>query len=208
MIRLLLVLFFSFSLYAQTGDLDMFDQFEKQDKQEFVHLKKQIEKCIKNWNFSCAQKKLAQIKNYATTKKDVQDIRNLKTELADARYEKRRQDEERRLKEELARAHKSVQIGNCQRGTNSYEMCQLFVDRKRDGFIFYKLKDTNTYDIYIQGSKSVAAGNGGYYSMSLNSVWTTQCGDSVFGHHAKRIFVYNLSKALYLYANCFVNGKY
>lgn len=207
MVKILLILFASLSLYAQSSEFEMFKKFEKQDKSEFKVLKSKIEKCIKNWDFVCAQKDLSLLKNYVTTKNDVETVVRLKNNLSYEKDRKKRQEEEALLKQKIAHSRKSIRIGDCRNGNGGYRGCSLYVNGSYDGSIFYKLKNDNTYDIYILGSKN-AGSNGGYYSTSLHSVWTTQCGDSVFGSSSKKIFVYDLEKALYMYADCYINGTY
>ena len=59
---------------------------------------------------------------------------------------------------------------------------------------------------FILGSKNASI-NSGFYDTNLHRVWTTSCGDSVYGRSHQK-FVYELSKALYMYANCSINGVY
>ncbi len=189
-------------LFAGMDDFEAFEAFDKQDKSEFETLKKEIQKCIKGWDFACAQKDLAKIRSKVTSKKDAQTIAMLKTALSEEKEKKRAYEEARRR----ANAKKSIRIADCQNSSGGTIMCTLYVNGKYDGNIFYKLEDTDKYNIFILGSKN-AANMAGYYSIELNSVWTTRCGDSVFGS-SNKIFVYDISKALQMYANCAINGGY
>lgn len=189
-------------LFANMTEKEQFEYFDKQDKKEFKLLKGKINKCIKDWNFSCADSKLKIIKRYVTSKKDVQTIRRLKNILLNEKSKKRAQEEAQRR----ANAYKSIKITDCQNRSGGTVMCTLYVNGNYDGNIFYKLKDTDKYNIFILGSKN-AATNSGYYDIKLHSVWTTRCGDSVFGR-SNRISVYDISTALNMFANCSINGRY
>jgi len=200
--RYVILILVSTLLFASMSDFDQFEQFDKQDKQEFNSLKKKIQKCIKKWDFECANKKIKKIKKYVTSKKDSKVITDLKIALSNEKYKKQEHEEAQRR----ANAKKSIKITNCQNGSGGATMCTLYVNGNYDGNIFYKLKSNGDYDIYILGSKN-AFTNSGFYDTSLHRVWTTSCGDSVFGRSSKK-FVYDLSKALYMYANCSINGVY
>lgn len=200
--RYIFLILLSTLLFASMSDFDQFEQFDKQDKQEFNSLKNKIQKCIKKWDFECAQNDIKKIKRYVTSKKDSKIIADLKIALSNEKYKKQEYEERKRR----ANAKKSIRIGNCHNGSNGAMMCTLYVNGSYDGNIFYKLKSNGDYDIFILGSKN-AYTNSGFYDTNLHRVWTTRCGDSVFGRSEKK-FVYDLSKALYMYANCSINGVY
>ena len=187
-------------LFSADG-FDAFDRFEQADKKSFEQLEKQIRQCIDHDDFSCAREKLEQIKPYVSTKKDSRTIANLREDL---------NSEEQRYEAALqANKNHTVTIGNCQNGSGSARMCNLYVDGQYDGNIFYKPRSDGNegYDIFTIGSKHVSASMGGFYDSSLHRVWTTACGDSVFGRSSK-IMVYSVSDALKMFANCGANGRY
>lgn len=191
----IIIIFFALGATAKMSDFAQFAQFEKRDKQMFSQLKQEIKQCIDTDNFSCAQKKLHQIKQYVTSKHNVQTVRALKKSLAQAIEQKRA----------LAQHNKSIRITNCQYKNSSTTMCTLYVNGQYDGNIFYKRKD-DTFTIYILGSKN-ATTTEGFYDPNLHRVWTTRCGDSVYNRSNQR-FVYKIGTALYMFANCAINGKY
>ncbi|WP_353662903.1 hypothetical protein [Hydrogenimonas sp. SS33] len=144
---------------------------------------------------------MGQIRRYVSTKKDSRTIAQLQEALKreETRYEAARQ----------ANRHYDIAIRGCKNGAGSAIMCTLYVDGRYDGNIFYKSRSDGNdgFDIFILGSKHAGASMGGYYDTSLHRVWTTKCGDSVFGA-SPRIMVYSISDALMMYAECAVNGKY
>ena len=60
-----------------TYALDVFSEFERQDKIQFNKLKNEVKNCIKNWNFKCAENKLEKMRKYITSKKDKKIINEL-----------------------------------------------------------------------------------------------------------------------------------
>ncbi len=191
---LLLTTFFIAQLCV-ANDIDAFAAFEKEDAKNFSSLKSQIQSCIENKNFQCAEKKLQEIKQYVSTKKDSQTIAYLQNRLQ----------EEENYQQEIANANKSISIRNCRPSSGGKNLCNLYVNGKYDGNIFYYNRD-DSYIIFILGSKN-ARNIDGAYRPSLHDVWTTECKSSVFDRSDK-IMVYQLSDALFLYANCAINGKY
>lgn len=187
---LLLLLLYTASIFAKMSALEQFEQFEREDKRNFALLKQKIESCIDAQDFACAQKNLKQIKQYVTSKHDVQTIRKLQTTLAKAKERKRA----------LAHRSKSITISDCQYTKKDTTMCTLYVNGKYDGNILYRFEDRK-YTIFILGSKN-AATTEGFYDPELYRVWTTRCGDSK-SHYGLKI-----AKALYMFANCAINGKY
>ncbi len=183
-------------------DFEQFEAFDNQDKKEFNNLENQINNCIEEWDFECAANKIRKIKKFVTSKKDATTISNLQAALADAKEKKRAYEEAQRR----ANAKKSFTIGNCQNARDGAIMCTLRVKGEYDGNIFYKLENDGKYNIFILGSKN-ASNCQGFYDTTLHRVWTTRCGDSVFGASQKR-FVYDLSSALKMYASCAINGNY
>ncbi len=200
--RYVFLILLSTLLFASMSDFDQFEQFDKQDKQEFNSLKNRIQKCIKKWDFECASSNIKKIKKYVTSKKDSKVIADLKVALSNEKYKKQEYEEAKRR----ANAKKTIRIGNCHSGSGGAIMCSLNVNGSYDGNIFYKLKSNGDYDIFILGSKN-ASTNSGFYDTNLHRVWTTSCGDSVYGRSHQK-FVYDLPKALYMYANCSINGVY
>jgi hypothetical protein len=198
-IPLILVLLISILL---ADDFSAFEQFDNMDKTNFKKYEQKINNCIKEWKFECAKENLNKIKRYITKKSDNNTISSLWSKLYAEQDKKERYEEAKRR----ANANKSIELKNCQSASGGARMCSMYVNNRYDGNIFYKLKNDGNYNIFILGSKN-AKNNSGFYDTKLHRVWTTYCGDSVFGA-SKKVHVYDLSKALYMYANCSINGRY
>ena len=189
-------------LFGAKSGFDQFEQFEKMDKIEFNKLKSKVNKCLDRWDFGCAEDAIGKMRQYAGSRKDIQKIYALKSKLQAKREEKARRDEARRKANRI----KSIKIASCSNSSGGGKMCMLYVNGRRDGFIFYHLNSDNTYQINISSSK-YAKSNSGFYDPKLHRVWSTYCGDSVFGASPKK-FVYSLSDALFEYAKCSLVGRY
>ncbi len=205
----ILIIFLLFSLSSVVfangfNSFDQFNKFDKQDKQEFDRLKKETKHCIINWDFDCARNNLGKMKKYITSRKDNTIISSLWDDLYAQKREKERQEEAQRQAEEAQRqanSNKSINITDCSyTNWNRQTMCTLNVNGSYDGNIVYYYKN-NVYNIFITGSNSASIISGGY-NPSLNNIDTTACGESSIGS------VNSVSQALYMYANCAINGHY
>jgi len=199
--RVLFIAFLFVNLLL-ADDFAAFEQFDNMDKINFKKYEQKINNCIKEWKFECAKENLSKIKRYITQKSDNNIISSLWDKL-DAEQDKKEQYEESKR---IANSHKYITLKNCQNASGGSRMCTIYVNNSYDGNIYYKLKNDGNYNIFILNSKN-AKNNSGFYDTKLHRLWTTYCGDSVFGV-SKKIYVYDLSKALYMYANCSINGRY
>jgi len=199
--RLIWIILMSTLLFgASFDDFSAFNQFEKMDTNRFLELKQKIQNCTKKWNFPCAENYLEKIKKYITKKSDNEVIASLRSEL---NHQKQMQLQA----QERANSDKKIVMKYCGNGSGRTYKCSLYVNDNYDGIIYYYYDSGNrVYTISINGSKN-AETTGGYYDPKLNDVWTTRCGSSVYGR-SNKIFVYDLKKAMKMFANCAINGKY
>ncbi len=199
--KIFYILIFVTSLVFAGGfnDFSQFEKFEKADMKTFLFLKREAKKCIKDRDFNCSKEKIKSMKKYIVTKKDKSVIIALKESLADEMRKKR--------EEELAalNSNKHIRLSDCRKSSSGHDtnVCTIYVNGKYDGGVFYYYNHDNSklINIFILGSKNAKINNG-YYDTSLNSVWTTNCGKTRIGE------VRSLSKALYYFANCSINGRY
>ena len=195
----LLIIIFIIPLFSFAGNYDFnaFDKFDRMDKQEFNRLKKEVKKCINNWNFDCARSKLYKMKKYITSKKDNKMIDNLWNELNREEEAKTRYEEAQRR----ANSNRTYSIENCYAGADGAKCCSLIIDGEDKGHICYQWdSSSNDYKIFPVWGANIDVN--GYYDPNLHMIWTTKCGDSSAGS------VYGISSALDKFANCVANGYY
>jgi len=60
------------------GDLDLFKRFDRYDKKTLNEYLNKAKKCIKKWNFSCAEDALAKAGKYVSSKRDKEKIKQMK----------------------------------------------------------------------------------------------------------------------------------
>jgi len=77
------------------GDLDLFKRFDRYDKKMFNKYLNKAKKCIKKWNFSCAEDALAKAKKYISSKRDKEKIKRMYSYLEEEKERKRRKEEKR-----------------------------------------------------------------------------------------------------------------
>ena len=92
---------------------------------------------------------------------------------------------------------KSINIRNCQENFGAIA-CSLFVDGDYKGRIYYKAIDSHSYNIDIVGSAPMSPA---IYNESLHQLSSVKCGNTRLGA------VHSLSEALYMVANCSINGS-
>ena len=186
-------------LFAGINDFSAFDKFDRMDKQEFNRLKKEVKKCINNWNFDCARDKLYKMKRYITSKKDNQIISSLWNKFYEEKRAKERYEKEN--EEIKANSSKYVYISDCYDGADGARCCSLYINGEKEGTFCYQWNSSyKHYDIFSLFGANFSVR--GYYAPSLHMIWTTKCGDSSAGS------VYSVSEAVREYANCVANGHY
>lgn len=95
-----------------------------------------------------------------------------------------------------------IKIDDCRPSNNGSTMCTLYINGNYDGSIFYTVKSDGRYPIYIMGSKNAKNYTHGHYDTNLHNIYTTDCGSSPSGS------VNSISKALYKFTECAINGRY
>ncbi len=191
-------LFFCITLLS-FGAMDknsLFEKFEKMDSMEFNRLLKKAYNCIDREDFVCAEKNWSKLRVYANNQEDMKSIERLYYSIKSAKKAK-----EQRLRASNSR-DKRISFKYCKKGSGKGIMtCEMLVDGKYDGSIYYTAKENNIYRIFIMGSKNASI-NEGYYDVSMSRVWTTKCGKSQVNRTG------TLSQALYKFAECSINGHY
>jgi len=189
-----LLFFFFFFSFSYADDFDLFEKFDKEDKETFNSLIEQARECIKNWQFYCARDALKKAKNYITSKKDKQKINQMYGYLKE---EERRKEEQERL-EEMRR--------------NAITITLLRKEYKPE-FIEYEVEvrtgygDTDRFLVFAtphgDGTYNIGSfkfSSSGSYSSPLGWLSTSHCG--------RKTEVNSLEKAVFYYLKCMYKGSY